>query len=254
MISVSQLAPTPKIYSVSICELTALTDDVVLAKLKLEDPNYSFQAGQYVEIVVDDEPRPFSIASSPQQLPFLEFHIRKQPDNPFTCNLLEKMALKQPLHITHAHGYCHYPEKFSHDSDKEWVFITGGTGFAPANAIIHTLYDDHPEITCHLFWGVGQSSDLYAQKPLQQLQQQQANFYYHPVVFDPHAQWMGLTGLVHRAAMETLSKDLSEYEYLLAGSLEMVSAVYEDLSSSGVERSHIHGDMIDIMRDQGDLV
>lgn len=234
-------------YRASVKKSSLITPEVMQVTMELEDKGYQFQSGQYLTIFIDNESRPFSIASSPDQLPLLEFQIRKQDDNPFTCQLLELISKRKPLMVSEPMGDCHFPAKLNLSGPNQWVFIAGGTGFAPIQSIVSTMIQNQCEATFHLFWGVEKATDLFAEQQLIQWQKQYSHFKYHPVINDPHDQWTGLTGLVHKAAMTQLDLPLSSYQYLLAGSAQMIEAVHADLVQSGVDPIQIHGDMVDIL-------
>ncbi len=249
------LIKPPSLHPVTVVDFRALTADVFAAKLQLStESNFHFSAGQYLNLAIDKEDkRPFSIASTPDKLPYIDLHIQRQPENPFTEEVLRRLKLAEPLAIEGPFGQCAYPHKITPHSNKPWVFIVGGTGFAPAKAILETSFDKQPLLHAHLFWGVGSENELYA-KELPQSWNEKQHFSFHPVIFNPNAKWQGLIGLVHKAAMNALANPLKSYEYYLAGSAEMVLAVYEDLQISGVAMEQIHGDMLDLMRADGTLV
>lgn len=244
-----------ELYPALVIDFHSLSKDVYSAKIKLNDAcGFNFKAGQYLNLALDaDDKRPFSIASSPEELPFIELHIRQQPGNAFTEEVIHRLQQLGQIAIEGPHGHCSFPDKIKTDSNKEWVFIVGGTGFAPAKSILETSFRQLSPLHSHLFWGVGAEQDFYLKGIAETWQQQHQEFSFHPVVFNPEAEWQGLIGLVHKAAITELEKPLSCYNYFLAGSVDMVIAVYGDLQSSGVNSAQIHGDMIDIMRTNGQI-
>ncbi len=245
----------PASVSALVIDFHALSKDVYRAQIKLEHGcNFNFKAGQYLNLVLkDDDKRPFSIASSPDELPFIELHIRQQPGNAFTEEVIARLKQLDHITIEGPHGNCSYPDLFNCVDDKEWVFIVGGTGFAPACSILDTSFRQIKPLRSHLFWGVGAEQDFYMKTVVENWQCQYEQFSFHPVVFNPEATWEGLIGLVHKAAITELEKPLTCYRYFLAGSVEMVIAVYEDLQASGIQQTQIHGDMIDILRTKGQV-
>ena len=238
-----------ELYPASVIDFHSLSGDVYRARIKLNETSaFKFKAGQYLNLALDvDDMRPFSIASSPDELPVIELHIRQQPGNPFTEEVIHRLHQLGQIAIEGPHGHCCYPDRIEPDSSKEWVFIVGGTGFAPARSIIESSFRQLKPLHSHLFWGVGAEQDFYLKEVAETWQQQHEEFSFHPVVFNPEATWQGLIGLVHEAAIKELEKPLSDYNYFLAGSVEMVMAVYKDLQSSGVNNTQIYGDMIDIL-------
>ena len=240
---------------VTVVDFDTLTPDVFSAKFQLAaDSSFSFSAGQYLLLVLNEnDKRPFSIASSPDDLPMIELHIRKQPGNPFTEEAIELLAHKNQIIIEGPFGACTFPGQIDPELTTEWVFIVGGTGFAPVKSILETSFKHPVPLRSYLFWGVGAEEDLYIKSSPEQWENLHQHFHFHPVIFNPKEEWQGLVGLVHKAAIETLPKPLSSYRFYLAGSMDMITAVLNDLLSSGIPSQQIYGDMIDMKRTDGSL-
>ncbi len=244
------LMHNPVLEISNIEDFCKLNDDVFNVQLRLADDScFNFQAGQYLLLVLnDDDKRPFSIASAPSLLPNIELQIRDLPSNDFTQEVLELLAKETSIKLEGPFGQCILPEVVS----RSITFIVGGTGFAPAKSMLEQLLPQNPDIEIHLYRGARADLELYLSELPQQWQQQFNNFHYHPVISEPSPQWSGLTGLVHKVAMQHLPA-LSQQEFYVAGSAEMVLATYRDLLDAGVDKHNIHADMLDILREQGEL-
>ncbi|NCX56801.1 MAG: CDP-6-deoxy-delta-3,4-glucoseen reductase, partial [Burkholderiaceae bacterium] len=68
-----------------VASLSRVTDDVVIVKLQLPaTEKFQFVAGQYIEFLLKDKRRAYSIASAPHEEGPLELHIRHMPGGAFT--------------------------------------------------------------------------------------------------------------------------------------------------------------------------
>ncbi len=215
-----------------------------------ENSRFSFTAGQYLHLLLDEQDkRPFSIASAPQALPIIELHIRQMPGNAFIEKVLNQLEQADSIGIEGPFG----GSKISKPGKNPICFIVGGTGFAPVKAILENLMAETSDQKLHLFWGARTAEELYLNQLPQSWQQDNSAFNYIPVIFEPDSSWQGTTGLVHKAAMEQLADSLLDHEIYIAGSVQMVLAVYQDLLAAGVAKTQIHADMLDILREQGEL-
>ena len=93
---------------------------------------FKYKAGQYVELLVNQEyPKPFSIANA-FDAKIIEFHIKINVKNKNVINQIKKnktLSFRGPYGKMIYHSKPHYPV----------IFITAGTGFAPCKAIIEEL-------------------------------------------------------------------------------------------------------------------
>jgi NAD(P)H-flavin reductase len=224
---------------------------IYCARLRLaETSDFNFNAGQYLLLVLEDEDkRPFSIASSPQQLPDIELHIREMPGNEFTEAVIKKLQNSATIGIEGPLGNSIPPASIS----KEITMIVGGTGFAPAKSIIENLISTQSETKVNLFWGARNSAEIYALELAQQWHQDDYPVQFTPVIFEQDSSWEGDTGFVHKVAMEQLAGAIHQHHIYIAGSAEMVLAVYRDLLAAGISKTQIHADILDILREQGEL-
>ncbi len=210
---------------------------------------FHFDAGQYLLLVLSDkDKRPFSIASSPTTLPYIDLQIRSIKDNFFTQQILQKLQNSKFIDIEGPFGQC----LLDNSDSNPVVFIVGGTGFAPAKSMLEHFLENNPHRQFSLFWGAKTKEDLYQTELPLLWQNKFSHFEYHPVVSEPNDEWQGAKGLVHNYAIQHLST-LSKTEFYLAGSSKMVLAVFKDLLNEGVKENHIHSDMLDILREQDHL-
>lgn len=195
-------------------------DDVAVIFLKLPaGERLQFLAGQYIDILMKDgKRRSFSMANAPHDDQFLQLHVRKTPGGAFSKYVFEEMKERAILRFEGPLGTFYLRE----DSDKPYIFVAGGTGFAPVKAQIeHLLHhgDDRPIV---LYWGARARTDLYLHESPSRWQAEHPNFTYIPVLSDaePEDNWSGRTGLVHKAVLDDFA-DLSGYQVYACGAPAM---------------------------------
>jgi len=196
------------------------TEDVAVLKLKLPaGERLQFLAGQYIDILLKDgKRRSFSMANPPHDDQFLQLHVRKSPNGAFSKYVFEEMKERAIIRFEGPLGTFYLRE----DSDKPWIFVAGGTGFAPVKAQIeHALHhrSDRPML---LYWGARSLRDLYMPDLPSRWAAQHPNFTFIPVLSDPlpEDQWRGRTGLVHQAVLDDFA-DLSGYAVYACGAPAM---------------------------------
>jgi len=227
------------------CQITYLKDvsDTLIMRLRPSQA-FEFKAGQYLFLSLDDETfKPFSIASSPTD-DDLELHIRDNPDTPVADDLAQRYESSIPLKIQLPAGECTLDRV---SMDRPILFIAGGTGYAPCNAMIRELLasDNRPSVS--LFWGAAQSEELYLNRDLALWASQQPGFVYVPVVQFPKDEDDNLFrhGFVHEAVLDS-DINLADYDIYVSGSGAMVGHVHHALVSAGADAARIYSDMLDL--------
>jgi len=91
------------------------------------------------------------------------------------------------------------------------------------------------------YWGVRQAHWLYELEQMQQWASDYAPLTFIPVVQEPESNWIGKTGLVHKAIMDDFVS-LHDYDIYVAGRFEMAGAAREEFKILGAEPERIFGD------------
>ncbi|HZZ92654.1 MAG TPA: CDP-6-deoxy-delta-3,4-glucoseen reductase [Usitatibacter sp.] len=201
-------------------------EDVAVLNLKLPaGERLQFLAGQYIDVLLKDgKRRSFSMANPPHDDQFLQLHVRKSPNGAFSKYVFEEMKERAIIRFEGPLGTFYLRE----DSDKPWIFVAGGTGFAPIKAQIeHSLHhgSDRPMV---LYWGARSLRDLYMAELPAKWARDHPNFTYIPVLSDPLPEdaWRGRTGLVHQAVLDDFA-DLSGYAVYACGGAAMTDIARE---------------------------
>lgn len=218
-----------------------LADDVMMLRLKLPaSERLQFLPGQYLDILLKNgERRSFSIANAPHHDTYLELHIRQVANGAFTSHVFGSMKEKDILRIEGPHGNFFLRE----DSNKPVLFIAGGTGFAPVQAMLtHALYHHHDR-AFSLYWGSRNRAGLYMHDTALQWANETPNVTYVPVLSEAttDATWRGRTGYVTDAIDSDFS-DLSGFQVYACGAPAMVEAAQKLCLAKGLPSNEFYAD------------
>lgn len=220
------------VHSGTVAGLERLADDVMRVLIDLpEGATLDFEAGQYIDILLDDgQRRAFSFANAPHTREQIELHVRLVPGGRFTTHVFEGMKVGDTLRFEGPRG------SFTlRDSMHPILFVAGATGFAPIKSIVEDAFRRGIQRPMRLYWGVRQRKDLYMLALCEQWQKEHPNFTVVPVVSEPSEGdgWTGRTGLVHEAMLADFA-DLSGHEVYLCGSVKMVETAVPAFLAQGL--------------------
>ncbi len=168
---------------------------VAVIRLRPNQPLH-YQPGQYVPVQVTRWPRtwrPYSIASSPRPDGQFDLHVRAVPGGLVSNTLVYHSQEGDCVMLGAAAGAMTLT-----DSDRDLLFVAGGTGLAPIKALIEQalaapVTGRRRKMT--LFAGARQHFDLYDLEDLQLLESACPALRVIPVLSDEPG-FSGLTGLL----------------------------------------------------------
>ena len=211
-------------------------------RLTLEKPEQApnFYAGQYLQLIIDDQRFPYSIASAPHT-DHLELHIK--PTEGSADSLMAEQYLNEKpaaVDFTYPHGNCYV------DSVPECsvILIAAATGVTQMRSIVRWLLAQPEAPTVSLFWGTLTPEELYLSDELESLAASDHRFQYYPVVSQSSSAWSGRQGLVVNAAIEDC-EDLSSADIYISGSPTMVYGSLDRLVEQGVNADRVSADVFD---------
>ena len=227
-------------WSTRILEHDFLAADV--RRLILEKPEQApnFCAGQYLQVVVDDQRFPFSIASAPHT-DHLELHIKPTEGSADSLKVEQYLNGKPTsVDFTYPHGNCCV------DSVPACpvILIAAATGVTQMRSIARWLLAQPEAPTVSLFWGTLTPEELYLSNELDSLAASDHRFQYFPVVSQGGSAWSGRQGLVVNAAIEDC-EDLSGADIYISGSPTMVYGTLDRLVEEGVDADRVSADVFD---------
>jgi CDP-4-dehydro-6-deoxyglucose reductase len=209
--------------------------------------DFSFQAGQYLDILLPGgRRRSFSIASPPAGSHLIELHVRLVPGGEFTAPLFAQPADKKLLSIEGPLGQFAYRE-----SDAPMLLIGGGTGLAPLKSIIEHVVTAGLDRKMHLFWGCRTERDLYADRWLESVAQRAPDFQYTRVLSEASPQWAGARGFVHEEVLRRVP-DLGRHDVYASGPPAMIGAVRSHFTARGASDARIYFDSFDYAPDSAE--
>lgn len=143
--------------SCKVTSVEAITDTVYRVRL-LPEGDFSFQAGQYLMVVMDErDKRPFSMASTPSEREFIELHIGASELNLYAMAVMDRILKEQEIVVDMPHGDAWLRE----DEDRPLILIAGGTGFSYVRSILLTALARNPEREIAIYWGGREEKHLY---------------------------------------------------------------------------------------------
>lgn len=232
-----------------VAHMEPLGPNVMRLCLKLPDnERLQFLAGQYVNfLLADGRKRAFSIANSPYNDEFLEFHIGLVSGGIFSDKVFREMHEKDLLRIEGPHGSFYLRS----DTDRPILMLATGTGFGPIKAIIEQALSEGLQRPIYLYWGARTLADLYMHKQALQWDKEYVNVHYHPVLSRPEKTdgWTGRTGYVQDAVLSDFS-DLSNFEVYACGLPDMVLNARKVLvEQRGLDARNCYSDAFEWARD-----
>jgi Na+-transporting NADH:ubiquinone oxidoreductase subunit F len=235
-----------KEYRTRIERIRDLTHDIKEITLKLLDPpEINFKAGQYIqfqtpeyELSSESVYRAYSCSSPPYRKDSLELEIRLVPNGICTTYVFNYMNEGEEITINGPYG-----EFFLQDSERDIVFIAGGSGMAPIKSMLHDMVEKGIDRKAAYFFGAVSRRDLFLVEEMRELEKKLPNFTYIPALSGPKPEdrWKGDTGLI----TEVLDRHLESVDNLeayLCGSPGMIDASVAVLKSKGLPEELIFYD------------
>jgi len=135
------------------------------------------------------------------------------------------------------------------ESDKEMVYLGGGSGMAPLKAHISYLFDTLKTTRRVSFWyGARSVQELFYQDYFNELADKYENFTYHVSLSEPIDcdQWSGHTGYIHEILNNkylNCHQDPTQIEYYFCGPPPLIKAAKNMLGDLNVAPSQISNDV-----------
>ncbi|WP_237388173.1 NAD(P)H-flavin reductase [Xenorhabdus sp. Sc-CR9] len=214
------------ILSCKVTSVDSITDTVYRVRL-LPDSPFSFRAGQYLMVVMDErDKRPFSMASPPSEKQTIELHIGASELNLYAMAVMDRILDQRTIAIDIPHGQAWFRE----DSENPMLLIAGGTGFSYTRSILLAALEKNPNREISIYWGGRELQHLYDLGELQALSENYPNLSVVPVVEQIDEHWRGRTGTVLSAVLDDFGS-LANHDIYIAGRFEMVKIARERFCS-----------------------
>jgi ferredoxin-NADP reductase len=213
-------------------------------------PNWSFKAGQFVDITLLNPPetdaegnvRGFSIASAPREETIM---VATRMRNTACKRVLASMSLQTEVQIEGPFGDL----VLHNNSQKPAILLAGGIGITPFRSIVMRAAHEKLPHRIVVFHSNNRPEDAPFLEELADLEKQNPNYKYVPTmtaIEQSHRQWSGETGII---GPELLSKYLNAAKgsgpgvanaiYYVAGPPGMVGAMRKMLVDWGADEDNI---------------
>lgn len=216
--------------------LEQLSHDVL--RVRLEADNFAYRPGQFLELIAgDDLSRHYSLASHPEEDPFLEMHVRIHPNGRMSRRLSAELQPGHRLHIAGPRGTCFYEGV---DPDQPLTLIGAGTGLAPLYGVLRDALRQGHRGPIRLYHGARDSKGLYLSDTLRALAQSRPNLTYVPAALDPDAPH---GGDIAALALAEEAGRAAQTAFFLCGGENLVKRMKRDLFMSGASLKAIRSDV-----------
>ncbi|MDO6425946.1 NAD(P)H-flavin reductase [Thalassotalea sp. 1_MG-2023] len=216
--------------------ITSLTEHVYKVLLRPEQ-KVDFLPGQYLNFIMDEnDKRPFSIASSPNN-ELIELQIGAFGADSYPMQVIERIKANDSVLVEIPLGGA----ELRQGSDRPIILLAGGTGFSYIKSMFEYLADTGSRREVLVYWGLREPSACYELEQTANTVEGLAHGKFIPVIETPHDDWLGKTGMVHKVVMNDIT-NLADYDIYVAGRFDMVGVVRTDFVANGANINHMFAD------------
>lgn len=228
-------------FEAEVEHLAQLTHDIRGLQIRLIEPaTIDFKAGQYIDVLVPgtNEWRSYSMANPPSHNQTIELMIKLMPGGLFSDYVEQNLKAGQRLTLQGPYGNFHL-----RDTQREAIFIAGGSGMAPILSLLRDMAEKRNERPVTYFYGARARRDLFQLEELRALEQHLPNFHFIPALSEPASDdaWDGETGLI-TDVVKKLGATGAGKEAYMCGPTAMIDAAIATLTQLGVEETNIFYD------------
>jgi phenol hydroxylase P5 protein len=223
----------------TISRTEMLTPTIKGIWLEIDGDGVEFQAGQYINLSVPgvEQPRAFSIASSPSEPNTIELNIRLVEGGVATTVLHKDVDVGDTLKFTAPLGRF-FVRKSASDA---MIFCAGGSGLSSPKSMILDLLEAGDTRSITLVYGARTKEELYYLELFETLAEKHSNFTYLAVLSDEPltSDWCGARGFVHELVNEHFNNRFSDHKAYLCGPPLMLDACISALMQGRLFEEHI---------------
>ena len=234
-----------KEFQAKLKKIEQLTHDIKGLRMALPDgETVSFKAGQFVNLVsapygevTESTSRAYSISSAPSDNKAIELVIRLVPNGMVTTWVFNHLNQNDNVTLIGPYG-----EFYLRESQREIIFIAGGSGLAPIRSIVLDMIDKGiTNRKATFFFGAVGSRDLYYIKEFNKIAAEHTWFRFVPALSGPEQNHGFATGRVTDVVASSYGK-LDNHEAYLCGSPGMLDACVKVLTDKGLPENLIFFD------------
>lgn len=200
--------------------------------LRLPPNNFfKFIPGQYLNLIIGDIKRSYSIANSPREDNKIELHVKKVESGKMSSILFSQSMKDDLLRFEGPLGTF----SFRDDCEKNIIFLATGTGIAPIKALLESFEDGYHKKDIYVFWGAQYESDLYLD-----IKKLSSKIKFVPVLSRENINGF-FYGHVQEAVL-SLGIDLTISSVYACGSEEMIVDARKKLIKNGLLNNRFYSD------------
>lgn len=207
----------------------------------MADQDFTFKAGQFITIKIDDASPPcfrgYSVGSAPRTDNTFDLCIKAIPGGRGS-NWLNSLRKDDKFIFMGPFGEF----VFTTPPEKTALFIATGTGIAPFVSIVKDQLSKGYKGPLHILHGVRYEKDIFYREMFEELAEKHPNFTYDITLSRPDEGWDRLDGWV----TDNLEKwDLPNTEAYICGLTEMINGTIKVLKEKGLTDEEIHFEKFD---------
>lgn len=234
-------------YKLAIKEIIRETADAVSILFNVPEElqsNYSFVAGQYVNLKVtldgQEIRRAYSICAAPQSGE-LRIAVKSVKNGFFSKFANEKLSVGNVIEVGTPEGKFTFEPKA--DRQKNYAAFVAGSGITPVFSIIKSVLEEEPNSTFVLVYGNKSEKDTIFHNALHDLQLQYVGRLFVQYVYSQSTADNALLGRIDHATVNYVLKskhaEMEFSKYFLCGPEEMIQIVTAALKENNVSDSDI---------------
>ena len=207
---------------------------------------FDFVAGQFAWVTIGPSPfslqqHPFTISSSAEETPRIEFTIKELGD--FT-KTIKDIPVGTPAFVEGPFGdFALNDNVCQHGA----VFLAGGVGITPVMSMLRTLRDQNRELPLQLFYANNNLDEAIFYDEIQVLAEEIDLEVVH-ILDDPPPGWEGETGFIRPELLDKyMPKDNGHRCYYVCGPGVMMDAVETALIERGIQGRRVFSERFDIV-------
>lgn len=146
--------------SAEVVSIESMTRDIVSLRLRPAGAEpFQYKPGQYAGLTIPgtEEHRSFSMATTPSQVDYVEFLIKKYPGGRFSGLLEDGISVGDTLRMVGPYGGCTLKDGHV----LPIVAIAGGAGMAPVLSLLRQLAEIESTRPVHFYYGARTVEDLF---------------------------------------------------------------------------------------------
>jgi Na+-transporting NADH:ubiquinone oxidoreductase subunit F len=223
-----------------------LTSDIKELRIRLVEPNtIEFTPGQYIQLECPPYAknpeavyRAYSLSSPPSDPEHIELIIRLAPGGICTPWVFTLLKEGDPVAFNGPYGEFHLS-----DTDREMIWIAGGSGMAPFWCLARHLREHAIARPVTFFFGAVNQDGLFLVEEFRDLERALPSFRFVPALSRaPEGDgWTGERGLITEVVARHVP-DGSALEGYLCGSAGMIDASIKILTAKGIPLERIFYD------------